>query len=665
MSDEPVVDEQGRRLDRIALTGIGATGHHGVHQFERDEGQPFLADVVLHLETRRAAAGDDLARTVDYGVVARRVHAVLAGEPVALIETVAERIAATVLADPGVHTVDVTVHKPQAPVEVPFEDVSVSIRRDRAKLPAAEPYREAEATIGLAPEEPGVAAPDDEDVVDGEIVLDQLDERPGAPVDVVLAMGGNLGPVAETLRTAVHELTQVSGLEVTAVSPLARTAAVGGPDQPDFLNAVVLARTTLAPREVLRACQGIENAHGRQRSVHWGPRTLDIDVIVYGSVLAVTDDLELPHPRAHQRAFVLQPWAQADPEAVLPGLGGGPVAVLAETAPDRDGVRWLALDWLTDPIPTTGATPAGGRGGGHVAGHTVRLTPAVPVRSATSVRTASASASAAPGMPVVPGMSAMPPAPGMSGLSTAPGMSVLPPAPAAPVVPPALGTSAPPPAPGMSVLPPLPGMPEVPPSSVTSVPPVTPASSAVPTRPAPAIPTSPAMPLPPGGQVPLWSPVIPAVPATPVAPATGAPVSPGTQPEPWLPAVPTAPVTTATTGGWTEPWSPTDPAGTAGRVEPWTPADAAPAGPTGELAPWPPVDPPAPLRPASPLEPWSPPDAQAPADSEAPADPAAPASPEGSAGPAAPPSSAAPSSPARPVGPTGTAATPVVAPWEP
>jgi dihydroneopterin aldolase/2-amino-4-hydroxy-6-hydroxymethyldihydropteridine diphosphokinase len=384
VSDEPVVDDQGRRLDRIAVTGIGATGHHGVHQFERDEGQPFVADVVLHLDTRRAAAGDDLTRTVDYGVVARRVHAVLAGEPVALIETVAERIAATVLANPAVHTVDVTVHKPEAPIEVPFDDVRVSIRRDRAKLPAAEPYREAEATIGVAPDEAVDAAADAGEVVEGEIVLDQLDERPGAPVDVVLAIGGNLGPVAETLRAAVHELTRVPGLEVTAVSPLARTAAVGGPDQPDFLNAVVLARTTLAPRELLRACQGIENAHGRERDVRWGPRTLDIDVIVYGSVLAVTDDLELPHPRAYQRAFVLQPWAQADPEAVLPGLGGGPVAVLADTAPDRDGVRWLALDWLTDPIPTTGATPAGGRTGSHAAGHTAPLE-AGPIRRAMPV----------------------------------------------------------------------------------------------------------------------------------------------------------------------------------------------------------------------------------------------------------------------------------------
>jgi len=361
VTDEPVVDEQGKRLDRIALTGIAATGRHGVHQFERDEGQPFVADVVLHLDTRRAAAGDDLTRTVDYGVVARRVHAVLAGEPVALIETVAERIAATVLASPGVHTVDVTVHKPRAPLDVPFHDVSVSIRRDRTKLPAAEPYREAEATIGAALAE-------DTDVVEGEIVLDVLDERPPGPVDIVLSLGANLGPAADTLRAAVAELTRTTGVEVTRVSPLARTAAVGGPAQPDFLNAVVLARTTLAPRELLRVCQGIENAHGRERHVHWGPRTLDVDIVVYDSVLAVTDDLELPHPRAYQRAFVLQPWAQADPEAVLPGLGGGPVAVLADTAPDSDGVRWLALDWLTDPIPTTAPTPTGG--------HTVPVRPA-------------------------------------------------------------------------------------------------------------------------------------------------------------------------------------------------------------------------------------------------------------------------------------------------
>ena len=346
MTDEPVVDEQGRRLDRITLTGLAANGYHGVHEAERRSGQLFVADVVLHLDTRRAAAGDDLTRTVDYGVIARQVHAVLAGEPVALIETLAERIAATVLAEPGVQVVDVTVHKPQAPIDVPFADVAVTVRRDRVKLPAAEPYREPRAAVVPVPLEP------DEDVVEGEIVLDRLDDRPAAPVDVVLALGANLGPATDTLRAAVAELAGVPGLEVTRVSPLARTAAVGGPEQPDFLNTVVLARTTLAPRELLRVCQAIEQTHGRERHERWGPRTLDVDIIVYGSVLAVTDDLELPHPRAHQRAFVLRPWAQVEPEAVLPGLGGGPVALLADTAPDGAGVRWLALDWLTEPVPS-------------------------------------------------------------------------------------------------------------------------------------------------------------------------------------------------------------------------------------------------------------------------------------------------------------------------
>ncbi len=192
--------------------------------------------------------------------------------------------------------------------------------------------------------------------VDGEIETDALDLTPSSVVDVVLALGANLGAAQETLKAAVDTLSHTTGLEVVQVSPLARTAAVGGPDQqPDYLNAIVLARTMLSPRELLRVTQRIEAANGRVREEHWGPRTLDIDIIVFGSVQAVTDDLELPHPRAHERAFVLEPWAQVDPRAVLPGLGGGPVAALAATAPDRDGIRWLALDWLSAPAPGAGA----------------------------------------------------------------------------------------------------------------------------------------------------------------------------------------------------------------------------------------------------------------------------------------------------------------------
>ncbi|WP_235843518.1 dihydroneopterin aldolase, partial [Cellulomonas algicola] len=167
-------DASGRRLDQIRLTGITATGYHGVFDHERREGQTFVADVVVHLDTRRAAAGDDLAHTLDYGGLAQQVAAVLAGEPVDLIETVAERIAATVLAAGAVAAVDVAVHKPQAPIPVPFGDVVVAIRRDRTKLPAAEPYtgplREAAlprtgaaALVAPLPRDmDGPSAPDDE-----------------------------------------------------------------------------------------------------------------------------------------------------------------------------------------------------------------------------------------------------------------------------------------------------------------------------------------------------------------------------------------------------------------------------------------------------------------------------------------------------------------------
>ncbi|VTR76805.1 2-amino-4-hydroxy-6-hydroxymethyldihydropteridine diphosphokinase [Cellulomonas hominis] len=393
MSDEDVVGTQGHRLDRIRLLGVTATGYHGVFPHERREGQTFVADVVAHLDTRRAAATDDLAHTLNYGTLAEEIAAVLAGDPADLVETVAERIAATVLAHPQVQAVDVAVHKPQAPITVPFGDVVVEVHRDRTWLPAAEPVVLAPATsvpdgvpaapapvlppadlldaslpsapVDLPAAPPGPVAGavagtghaaaadplDDGDVVDAELVQDALDVPPSEPVEVVLAIGSNLGAAQDTLRDAVADLAAVPGLEVVDVSALARTAPVGGPEQPDFLNAVVIARTTLSPRDLLRATSEVERVHGRERTVHWGPRTLDVDIIVYGQVSAVTDDLELPHPRAHERAFVLQPWAQVRPDAVLNGLGGGPVAALAATAPDRDGVRWLALDWLTAPVP--------------------------------------------------------------------------------------------------------------------------------------------------------------------------------------------------------------------------------------------------------------------------------------------------------------------------
>lgn len=118
-------------MDRVALHGLKARGHHGVFDHEREEGQVFIVDLVLHLDTRPAAAGDELARTVHYGVVAEEIVAVVEGEPVDLIETLAERIAQQCLKHEPVQEVEVVVHKPDAPITVPFDDVTITIRRSR------------------------------------------------------------------------------------------------------------------------------------------------------------------------------------------------------------------------------------------------------------------------------------------------------------------------------------------------------------------------------------------------------------------------------------------------------------------------------------------------------------------------------------------------------
>jgi dihydroneopterin aldolase/2-amino-4-hydroxy-6-hydroxymethyldihydropteridine diphosphokinase len=182
----------------------------------------------------------------------------------------------------------------------------------------------------------------------------ELDTHPAVAADVVLALGANLGDPAATLRSAVADLSAEPGIEVRAASGVWQTPPVGGPEQPDYLNAVVLARTRLSPRDLLAACHRVEAGHGRRREVRWGPRTLDIDVIAYADLVVSAPDLELPHPRAAERAFVLAPWNQADPAAVLPGTAGGRVADLLRAADDRDGVR-LRLEIVLDArVPEEG-----------------------------------------------------------------------------------------------------------------------------------------------------------------------------------------------------------------------------------------------------------------------------------------------------------------------
>ena len=141
--------------------------------------------------------------------------------------------------------------------------------------------------------------------------------RPLSTHRAVLALGSNLGESESTIERAVVDLRE-AGVRILRVSPLYRTAPVGGPEgQPDYVNAVIEVSTELSPYELLKLCNAVEAAHHRERLVRWGPRTLDIDVIDYDGVISEDPVLTLPHPRAQERAFVLVPWAQMDPQAYL------------------------------------------------------------------------------------------------------------------------------------------------------------------------------------------------------------------------------------------------------------------------------------------------------------------------------------------------------------
>jgi 2-amino-4-hydroxy-6-hydroxymethyldihydropteridine diphosphokinase len=139
-------------------------------------------------------------------------------------------------------------------------------------------------------------------------------------------MGSNIGDRLDYLQGGLDGLFDTPRITFLAVSPVYETTPVGGPEQPDYLNAVVIAETSMPAQAVLERCLSLEDAYGRVRDERWGPRTLDLDLIIYGDEVSNSPGLTLPHPRAHERAFVLAPWHDADPQAQIPGRG--PVADL-------------------------------------------------------------------------------------------------------------------------------------------------------------------------------------------------------------------------------------------------------------------------------------------------------------------------------------------------
>ncbi len=265
-------------MAEIRLRGLRQRGFHGVFEHERREGQDFIVDATLEVVD---PARDDLVLTADYGVLAEQLAAVITGEPVDLIETLAQRLLAVCRDTPGVLRSEVTVHKPQAPIAQDFSDVSVTVR---------------------------------------------------SSAYAALALGSNLGDRLAHLQAAVDLLAPL------AVSGVYETAPVGGPDQGAYLNAVILLPAA-DPLRMLRQAQAVEAAQDRVRAERWGPRTLDVDLLDVGGITMASPTLTLPHPRAAQRGFVLAPWFDVAPAAVVPGHGR--VADLLERV-GRDGVERTA-----------------------------------------------------------------------------------------------------------------------------------------------------------------------------------------------------------------------------------------------------------------------------------------------------------------------------------
>ncbi|MFD0146905.1 MULTISPECIES: 2-amino-4-hydroxy-6-hydroxymethyldihydropteridine diphosphokinase [unclassified Streptomyces] len=153
--------------------------------------------------------------------------------------------------------------------------------------------------------------------------VDAADVTLSNPKWAVIALGANLGNRLETLQGAVDALEDTPGLRVKAVSPVYETEPWGVEPgtQPSYLNAVALVKTTLPPSSLLERAHAVEEAFHRVREERWGARTIDVDIVAYADVVSDDPVLTLPHPRAHQRAFVLAPWHDVDPDAQLPGRG--------------------------------------------------------------------------------------------------------------------------------------------------------------------------------------------------------------------------------------------------------------------------------------------------------------------------------------------------------
>lgn len=259
-------------MDQIIIDNLQIYAHHGVYREENEKGQNFYVNAVMETDTGNAGTLDDLNLSTNYGEVCVFINQFIKEHTYKLIETVAERTAeAVLLRFPLIRQITLEIRKPEAPVPLPFESVSVKITRGWRRT--------------------------------------------------YLSCGSNMGDRQAHLDGAVEALRKDNKCRVIRVSDWIVTAPYGGVVQEDFLNGAIALDTLYTPAMLLEKLHEIEQAHGRERKVHWGPRTLDLDILLYENCVMHTEELVIPHADMHNRCFVLQPLMQIAPYERHPLLG--------------------------------------------------------------------------------------------------------------------------------------------------------------------------------------------------------------------------------------------------------------------------------------------------------------------------------------------------------
>lgn len=259
-------------MDEIRIENLKIYAHHGVYKEENEKGQNFYVNAILYTDTRKAAKEDKRELITSYGDVSHFIHDFISGCVYKLIETVAEKTAEAVLAEFSLlKGITLEIRKPEAPIALEFESVSVKITRMWHT--------------------------------------------------VCLATGSNIGNRPAYINGAIDALNADEKCRVVASSDLVRTTAYGGVEQNEFFNGALVMETLYTPEELLERIHEIEKASGREWKEHWGPRTLDLDIIFYDDLMMYTDTLQIPHSDMQNRDFVLAPLAQLVPYKVHPVFG--------------------------------------------------------------------------------------------------------------------------------------------------------------------------------------------------------------------------------------------------------------------------------------------------------------------------------------------------------